>query len=1098
MNHLYCQRGMLCPHFFGIGLLALILCTSLPSLAQDSFTLQGKVYSETDGEPLPGASVYLKGSRQGVSTDEKGTFTFNGIGSRAELAVSFIGYITLDTVLHLPLTQPLRITLAPDMVQLREVAVTGYQVIPKERATGSFVNLDSELLNRGVSTNILDRLEGVASGVFLIGSSSSNSALAERNLNIRIRGESTLALPTQVSRDPLIVIDNFPFEGSLDNINPNDVESVTILRDAAAASIWGARAGNGVIVITTKKGRKDKPASVEINSNITITRKPDVYRDRNYLTAEHYIEVEETLFNAGYFNADLSNMTSRPPVSPVVELLVRKRSGAISQAAYDAAIAKLSSADIRADYLRHVYRNALNQQYSVGLKGGSSQTTYSVSAGFDRNLSNVVGNGYNRFTLNSNMSYTLFKKLELTTGINYSNSKTTNSNHQNSFGYLAVGGKYANIFPYAALADENSAPLSTVRGYRDDYLAETESLGFLDWRFRPLEETSLADKYSKTHSLLLRAGLRYNFRPFLNVEVLYQNEKQIIDDWDYRSDRTYYTRNLINRFSVRKEDGTFTYPLPKGGILMRNNSTANSENLRIQANFDKSFGGLHKVTALAGAEARQLLTETYFRTSYGYDNNLGVAVNTLNFSTILPVNPGSIGIISAPQGDIIGFNNRFISYYANSAYTFRDKYTLSASARRDGANIFGGNTNNRFTPLWSTGLSWDLSRESFYKFGWLPYLKLRSTFGYSGNVYQGSVQTTGIYLTNNRTGAQYIHNLTAPNPDLKWEQVGTFNTGIDFSLKNSVLSGSVDYYVKSGDDLIEVQPLAPSAGFYQFYTNGAATRTHGIDLSLSARVVKKGFTWSPTLLLSTVKDKITKFSVQQTSGSFRSGTGRAGLVGSPLYSVFSYRWAGLDPATGDPQGYLNGEASKNYTGIINNFNPDSLIFHGSSVPTLFGAFRNDLSYRNFSISVNLTYKLGYYFRRQASSPNYQDILSGSSHRDYVQRWRKPGDETVTDVPSFVYPANSNRSTFYRFSEILVEKGDHIRLQDIRLSYDLSSPAITAAGLRSVRIYAYISNPGVIWKANRLGIDPDTNLSFESTSHNLPRPVSAAFGLKLNF
>ncbi|ODS80271.1 MAG: hypothetical protein ABS46_14825, partial [Cytophagaceae bacterium SCN 52-12] len=831
MNLLYCQRGVLCPYFSGIGLL-LLLCYGSPLPAQENFTLRGRVVSEKDGEPLPGASVYLRGTQQGTTTNEQGLFTFNVPGNRAEVSISFIGYIAADTLLRLPLTKELVISLREDAAQLEEVAVTGYQTIPKERATGSFVYLDNELLNRSVSTNILERLDGVAGGVFFTGSASRSTGFSplDRQLNIRIRGESTLALPTQVSRDPLIVIDNFPFEGALDNINPNDVESITILRDAAAASIWGARAGNGVIVITTKKGRKDHPVSVEINSNITVTQKPDIYQDRNYLTAEHYIEAEKILFDAGYFNADLSNTTSQPPLSPVVELLARKRSGAISETEYEAAIAKLSAADIRGDYMRHVYRDALNQQYSVGLKGGSSQTTYSVSAGFDRNLSNTAGNGYNRFTLNSNTSYTLFKKLELTTGINYSNSKTTTGNNHNNFGYLSVGGKYSNIFPYAALADENGIPLSTTRGYRDGYIAQTESLGFLDWRYRPLEETSLANRYSKSNSLLLRVGLRYSFRPFLNFEVLYQNEKQIIQDWDYRSESTYYTRNLINRFSIRRDDGLFTYQLPRGGILMQNNTNWNSDNLRAQLNFDKSFGADHRLTALAGAEARQLLTEFYSRTSYGYDDNLGVGVNALNFSAILPVNPGSIDLLSPPPADISGFNNRFISYYANAAYTFRNRYTLSGSARRDGANIFGANTNNRFTPLWSAGLSWDLGRESFYHLGWLPHLKLRSSYGYSGNVYQGSIYTTGVYLTNGRTGARYIHNLTAPNPELRWEQVGTFNTGIDFSLKNNLMSGSIEYYSKSGSDLIELQPLAPSVGFNQFYTNGAATRTQGIDL----------------------------------------------------------------------------------------------------------------------------------------------------------------------------------------------------------------------------------------------------------------------------
>lgn len=1099
MKPLYCCSGKLCLYISYLIFFYLLLCAWRPARGQTPNSISGRILSSENQEPLVGASVLLKGSSHGTSTDKNGYFTLPVSGNSATLVMSFIGYRSLDTLVVLPLKNSFSVSLQQDLAVLREVAVTGYQQIPKERETGSFVHVGNELLNRKVSTNLLDRLDGVASGVLFKAETQKATASSPlgRNLGIRIRGESTLGDITQVSRDPLIVVDNFPFEGNLDNINPNDVESVTILRDAAAASIWGARAGNGVIVITTKKGSKNTPIQVELNANVTISDKPDLYYDKNYLSSASYIEVEKVLFNAGYFNADLSNTTAAPALSPVVDLLNQKRQGSINASDADRALAEFSGKDVRSDYLRYVYRKAVNQQYSVGLKGGNQQATYAVSAGYDRNLTDQTGNAYNRFTLNSNTAYTLAKGLDLTLGLNYSSSKTTNNNYQNSFGYLPVGGKYSRLYPYASLAGQDGSALAVVKDYSTDYIAGAESRGLLDWQYRPLQETQLADNYSKTNSLLLRSGLKYSFGSLLSAELLYQNESQHLNGYDYRSIDTYYTRDLINRFTIQNPDGTLTYQVPKGGVLLLSNSVSTSENLRAQLNFNKVFSPSHKVTALAGAEARQYKTESQMRTSYGYSDAFGVSSNNLDYLTALPVNPSGTARIPAPPGDVYGYTSRFLSYYANGSYTYLSRYTISASARKDGANIFGAKTNHRFSPLWSAGLGWDISKERFYTASWLPYLKLRSSFGYSGNVYQGAVYVTGVYSTSSYTGARTIQNLTAPNPELRWEKVGTFNVGLDFAAKRNVLSGSIEYYKKNGTDLIERQPLAPSIGFAQFYTNGAATGTYGLDLTLAGEVQTRGFIWKPVILLSSVKDRIEHFSVKQSAGSIQNATGRPGVVGRPLYSIFSYRSAGLDPATGDPQGYLNGEISKNYAGIINNFNPDSLVFHGSAVPTVFGSFRNDFSLKGFSLSVNLVYKLGYYFRRQSVSPNYQDVLAGYSHQDYDKRWQKAGDENITDVPSFVYPSNASRSTFYRFSQTLVDKGDHLRLQDIRLAYDFPGLMKRSAGIKSAQLYLYASNLGILWRANHHGIDPDAAPAVPGTDHNLPRTFSVAMGVKLH-
>ncbi len=1097
MNLLYCQRGMLCPHFFSIGLLWL-LCHGSPVAAQESFTVQGTVVSEKGGEPLPGASVHLRGTQQGTTTNEQGMFTFSVPGNRVELSISFIGYIPADTLLRLPLTKELTISLREDAARLREVAVTGYQHIPAERATGSFVSVNNQLLNRRVSTNVLERLNGVANGVYFSGLAVNPSTANPlgRNLNIRIRGESTLAEATQVSRDPLIVLDNFPFEGNLNNINPNDIESITILKDAAAASIWGARAGNGVIVITTKKGIRNSPLQVEINSNTTITGRPDFSHYRNILPSEAYIGVERLLFEAGYFNSDLNNRTSRPPLSPVVELLARQRSGELSAQQADEAIRTLSNHDIRDDYRRYIYRQGLNQQYSIDLKGGASNAAYRVSAGYDHNRTNQVRNDFRRFTLNTGGTYSVTPKLELSLDLGLTSTLQRNPNDFSLSGFL-VGGKSQKVYPYAKLADENGHPLIVTRGHRVSYLEGMAGTGLLDWYYRPLDELKHADQSNRNQMFLIKTGADYKILKGLVLSVKYQNEHHHSRVRRYYDLNTYYTRNIINQFSnIDSETGKVSYQLPKGEILELDNIYWRSHNARGQLNYNLDLKDW-SVSSIAGAEIRALRTESMRTRFYGYKEDLGIAVANVDHSTRFSTLPSGSATIPNPGGTgLTGFINRFISYYANGALTYRNRYTLTLSGRKDGSNIFGANTNNRLTPLWSTGLLWDLGKEDFYSLSQLPRLKFRASFGYSGNVYQGAVYTTGVFTTSDYSGETSILNLTAPNPDLRWEKIRNLNLALDFGTRNEIISGSIEFFRKSGLDLIQNEPLAPSKGFSFFYTNSAATLTKGIDITLRSRNLTRSVKWNTTLLFSTVRDEIVKFSQTQTASSIRSPNGRPGLVGKPLYSIYSYRWAGLDPENGDPKGYLNGAESTDYLGIMNNFNPDSLVYHGSARPAMFGSLRNDVSWKNLTLSVNITGKFSYYFRRPSTTLNYQEILAGMGHSDFLRRWQARGDELTTNVPSLTYPANSNRSIFYEYSEALVEKADHIRLQDIRLDYDFRLKSSGLSRIQTLAVYAYLNNAGILWRANKHAIDPDYVAS--TVNFILPAPLSLSLGARVVF
>jgi len=1054
-------------------------------------TLTGYV-RDSVGKPLGNATVRVKGTGKAVVTDETGKFMLTGVPPGTTLLITLVGYQSQEVGAGAGINIELKMSVS-SLSTVDIVINTGYQQLPKERSTGSFVVLDSTLINRRVSTNILDRIDGIAPGVFFNPSGSpiaANQVVTNPNLKnsgINIRGISSYYSST----DPLIVVDNFPYDGEISNINPNDIESISILKDAAAASIWGARSGNGVIVITTKKGKLNKKMQIDFNSNLTVQDKPDLFYNQSFLNATDYISVEQQLFDQGYFDYYLGDTFSWPAVSPAVEIMALKKSGALSGPEAESKLDVLRNADVRSDYEKYIYQKTINQQYAIALRGGTQNATYSLSVGQDANRLNLIGNDFNRTTINSLNTFMPLKNLEITAGINYSRNNTDNNNQFAYRQYTGMGYPYYILPSYSRLADDLGNALPVMSGIRESYLQDAESKGFLDWHYRPLDELGYADNSTKVTDYLLRTGLKYQFIPELSISLNYQNEKQQIRVRNLQTEASYYTRNMINKFALYDDGtGSFKYRFPRGSVLNLENYDWNSNNFRGQLNYNQTIGK-HSISAIAGAEIRQLRAEGFSRISYGYNDQFGTASMNLPYDTFLEVLPGTYDMIPSPSGNITGVLNRYVSYYANAGYSYADKYLLNLSARKDGANLFGAKTNNKVTPLWSAGIGWVASKESFYDFPAIPYLRLRATYGYNGNIYQnGAAYLIGYYSTAPATGLPVISSTTAPNSELRWEKVRNINLAADIATKNNRITASLEYFKKNGQDLIQPTNLALQTGYSTYMANTASTETQGYDLTITSRNTTGVLRWSTSLLLSHVKDKVVKFDAPLTAYSMPYDLI---VKGKPLDAVFSYKWAGLNPENGNPMGSLGGQASEDYMGIMNNFNPDSLIFNGSARPTTFGALRNDFEYKRFSLSVNITYQLGFVFRRPGLNPDYDGILQSGQHSDYAKRWQQPGDEKNTDVPSMTYPGNSNRTFFYQNSAVLIEKGDHIRLQDIRLSYAIPNLKLNNSNVLNLQVYGYANNIGIIWRKNKQGIDP---LAYGTTSY--PMPLSLSFGISAKF
>ncbi len=1068
----------------GIFLIALILASAASANSgsgADTLILRGRILASGTRAPLGGAIISVSGGPEATGSDAKGFFRLPVSESRGTLKISYLGFDPISLPFGPGLKIPPELQLSRSGNQLEEVLVsTGYQDLKQQRATGSYTVLDSSLLNRVVAPDVISRLDGITSGLVF------NHNPGSGTDNINIRGMSTIFANDQ----PLIVVDNFPYSGDLNDINPADVTQITVLKDAAAASIWGARAGNGVIVITTRKGRYNSPMRVELNANVTVGGKPDLFSIPTLSTGD-FIATEETLFREGFFQS-AENSYDQQPLTPVVELLKDQANGQIDSATASAEIAALGKVDLRNDLEKYFYRPSLDQQYSVNLSGGSSNQEYYLSAGYDNNQSNLVGNGYSRKTLDLEDTYTLpGRRLRIQAGLSYTESLTLANNPGYQGIYFYQGSP---IYPYASLAGPSGNPLPVVHDYDFPFVEAAPSSGLLNWEYAPLEELRLSNNTIQQDDYRIRLGGHYQFNSFLSAEVLYQYEKVNGSGKDDHSIQTYFTRNLINDYTQVNPDGSLTLPIPMGGILDANDNTTESQNARGQLDFDKQWGP-HEVAAIAGVEMMDAESNSSYYRNYGFQEAYGTS-QPVDYATQFTLYNNPYQAQSIPFVNSMGSqSNRFLSYFGNATYTFRDRYILSGSARKDESNLFGVNTNLRGVPLWSSGASWVLSREPFYHLKAFPLVRLRLTYGFSGNLDNNvTAYTTAIAASqvNYFAHAPYAIIQNPPDPDLRWEKDRMTNLGLDFASRNDILSGSIDYYLKNGTDLIGFTPVAPSTGISDYQSNSADTRGHGMDLVLRSRNLEGHLKWTTSFLFTRVTQWVSRYQQQVTAPVYvelASGNGTIPLQGRPVYSVYSYRWGGLDHNSGDPQGYYQGQLSKDWQDIVNNTPADSLVYDGPSRPPVFGSVLNQFSWKGFTLSANISFEFGFYFRK--SSINYSTLLTDQGgNPDYDLRWQKPGDEAFTPVPSVPAVVNPDRDLFYLYSQVLVEKGDNIRFRDISLAYDLDRTQWKRLPFSHIQIYGYLNNVGLIWKANRVGLDPDYP--------NLRPTRSASLGIKVSF
>ncbi len=1019
---------------------------------------------DSAGNPLSGATVVVKNTKRSGVTNNSGLLNVE-VKEGDVLLISYVGYTTKSVLVTSDMIAGGSVTAAlnPAHMQLEEVAVinTGYQKMRPNEVTGSVTVVDNTMLNQQTGMGIIERLDGVASGVMF-----PKQGLQDAP-QFMIRGFSTINGP----KNALIILDNFPYDGDMNNINPNDVESITVLKDAAAASIWGARAANGVVVITTKKGKKNQPLHITLNSNYRVTQKPDLLSLRT-ISSSDYIDVEKMLFDKGYYNSSLNNTRTFPALSPVVEILNQQRNGVITDAEAKTQIDAYRNIDTRKEYSDYVYQKGVAQQHALSLSGGSESMTYYLSAGYDHTEGNLKEVD-DRFTFRSENQFYPFKSMQISLGTQYTINK--NLSGQSGFGNVRTG---AYSLPYTKFVDEAGNPLPVTKDYRQPFIDTAGGGLLLDWNYYPAEEYKQTRTKTNLTDLQANVGINYKLFEWLSVDIKYMYERQNVESNELLDILSYETRDLINRYSeIDRSTGIVHYAIPLGGILIRSTSALQTNNLRGQVNLNKSIQK-NNFSAILGAETRQTTVDGYGNRSYGYDPNTLVTaeVDLVNaYPTFISGRSSRI----PGGGQFTNTLNRYVSFYANAAYTYNTKYTLTVSGRRDASNLFGVNTNNKWNPLWSAGAGWLISNESFYHVSWLSHLKFRATYGYTGNTDPSRTAVLTIMAGYPSDESNLLKSRIGqfPNPELRWERLRTINYGVDFAAFNSNISGNLEFYQKQGTDLFGATVVDPTAGLNGIDVltrNVANMKGNGVDLTLNARLLDHSFKWNSTLLFNYAISRVTKYYRVPgvlSGGYISTGQVITPLEGKDLYGIAVLRYAGLDE-NGNPRGFWEKQVSTDYTNIVNNTPLEDLVYK-PSIPKFFGSFINTFIWRGFSLSANISYRLGYYFVKP--SIYYSSLFANGASvgtEDYAKRWRQPGDERKTNVPSLVYPASSERESMYGLSNALVFNASNIKLQYVNLSYVVNTRRLKNRFIQSGELYINASNLGILWKANKEGIDPD--------------------------
>jgi TonB-linked SusC/RagA family outer membrane protein len=1013
--------------------------------------------TDSTGKPLPGASVSLKNKTLSGVTDKEGVIKL-AVSENDVLVISFIGHTPkMLTVTASVLADPvLVVALQSVLNSLDDVAITintGYQQIRPEQSTGSIYTITAKEYNSRINTtDFLAGLQNKIPGLLI-----NNDIKFEGNGLFQIRGISTI----KGNKNPLIVIDGYPTDLSLDMIDPNEIESVTVLRDAAAATIYGARSSNGVIII---ERRKAKAGRIKVNFRGTVGFRPKENYDRyRWDEDESKIVVDyEKIKNSNASpvlwarQKTLGGFSNYSPANLVMNHW-RSDTDPITAEERDRQLAAIAAYDNAADYSRLFLRTSAVQTYNVDMSGGSDRLLYYMTANYSHTDAMQVKNNNGIIRFSGRATLKMSERFSLELNNDYQEGRSTN---------VPVP-DINNILPYERFEDANGNPgtlysLSKITPIHNEFIM---SAGLLDNMYYPLREMNEVSDKARNVNNRITANFRYKMGKGFQLSFGGVHESARSDNRHLATENSAEARQLINYYTKPNSAGGFIYNIPKGGILKQQFSSTQGFTLRAQANYDKQVARDHSLNLILGAEMRKLVTSSNTAAYFGY-NDQTLFHQQIDFRTL----SGSYSPSYTNGNGAFSYNNlfnqgykddRFISGYSNLVYAYKGKYSFTGSIRIDQSNLFGTDPQYKYKPLWSVGAAWNIHKEDFMQnVDWVRTLKLRAAHGFNGNVAKDALpQVIASDGLNTLNPASYFSNLTLlsyANSGLRWEQTRNFNLGLNYEIFHGI-SGSIDYYIKRSTDVLATNQIDASKGGTSALINQASISNKGLELSLQADwITRKAFNWNTGLVFARNTSKVLKVYNPDITASSQSYTYVTGsysnyLEGYAVGALFSYRYAGLDN-TGYPLIYdKDGVVKRLYT---NDGRKAELDYEGSSIPV----FNLGLSNRVDIGKCYLYCMINYFgnFRVRVPVPNASALRPLQGAGKY---WKQAGDEKDPDiVPSVTTNAGLGYYVPVATTDKYTVNGAYFTVGDLTAAYSFrGSRFLVKTGISNLEVKVQASN-----------------------------------------
>lgn len=973
----------------------LFLLISLLTLTSQTWAqtkeVTGKITDET-GAPIADASITVKGSNRGTASRADGKFSLTVPESTKSLTISAVGFETVDVALT---GSELTISLkAGETKRLEEVIVTGYGSKLKKEITSSISKVSSKEFSNLPLPSFEQALQGRASGVFI----NSGSGKLGQALNIRVRGISSIS----ANQQPFVVVDGVPVvsqslgsntepDNPLATINPDDIESIEVLKDAASSAIYGSRASNGVLLITTKSGKQGK---TKVSAGV-FTGWSNPTRKRQFLNAAQYRELFSVAAeNVGYVGAD-------------------------EFAAETGTNDWNSTNDV--SWADQAFQKGYVRQYNASVTGGDARTKFLVSASYNDQKGIVLANRLTRGTFRINIDHAINSIFKVGTNISLNQSDNYSVPSDNAF---------SNPLQLNAIP-----PLHALRNADGLYNSATLYYNNL------IEREGNNKTINKTSRSISNAFAEVNFTNSLRFR------SQVGIDWNNLQENQFLGRRTL--------DGA------PDGYSYNNQVTANVFTSTNTLNYNKAFGSNHTIDALVGTE-------------YQKGQSSGASVTGLAFPNDKFTKIASAAIISAGSSSETGF--RFISYFARANYKFNNRYLLSASYRVDGSSRFG--KANRYGSFPSVSAGWIISEENFMRNSRsISFLKLRSSFGVTGNAEIGNFGARSLYAAAAYANISGMVTSQIGDENLKWENTKQFDIGLDFGFLNNRITGEFDYFTKQTKDLLLNVPTPAVNGYTSITKNVGDMKNSGFELVLNGTILTGAFRWTTSFNISTYRNEVTRLVSPVSPGS--RTLGRL-AVGAPFGQFYGKKYMGVDPANGDALYMLaDGKTTNSYSLAV-----DTVV--GNPNPDFYGGWNNHFSYKSFDLDIQCQfvkggdlYNIAGFF--QSVNGDYFD----NQTVDQMGYWKKPGDITSIPQPRLYDGNGAGKSSRW------VQDGSYFRIKSVNVGYNFSRTMLKPLKLESARIYVSASNLFTFTKYT--GYDPEVNTQYISNvnlGHDFYTPPQA--------